>query len=309
MSVFCKSARDEARAVGSAAVMVCMATGTLWASAVQAETCQLRIDGPPPSVRVEYDPFVPATAPARMRFRLANRTDQDCSIDLALTEQPGIPSLRPVIAPTGLMLEIRPTGQLGRASLQDVFHISVPAAQAVEVQMDVVVLNDAVVQSGDYSHNLTLELREPGQVAAYDQAPVVLTLKSLPRAQMNLSGARGDFGAGSSVSVVDFGEAETGKTRKVFIQTRANNEARLTFRSANQGRLLRVGDGVGGTSLAYEAALEGDVLNLTAIATRDIDPPRTYAGQTFELLLKLGQVNGAQAGDYSDELTIEISTL
>lgn len=291
------------------AVACCVAAVGLGAGVARAETCQLRIDGPPPSVQVDYDPFVPATAPSKMTFRMMNPGAEACAIDLALTERPGEPTVQPVVADTGLMLELRPAGLLRRTPVPGVFAVTVPAGETVEASLDVVVMTDAVVQAGQYAQELTLELRPAGSAVAYDQAPVVLTLIALPRAQMNLSGARGDFGTGASVSVVDFGRAETGKVRQVFVQTRANNAARLTFTSANRGRLMLVGENPDQAALDYTVALEDQVLDLSQVATRDIDPPRTYAGQAFELLLTLGKVEGARAGDYSDELTIEISTL
>ncbi len=311
MLASCKPARATKRLGRNPAVMLVVCAVGLGAVAgmAQAETCQLRIDGPPPSVQLDYDPFVPATAPSKMTFRLMNPQAEDCAIDLALTERPGEPTVRPMVGDTGLVVELRPAGKLGRTSVPGVFTAMVPAGETAEVSFDVVILTDAVVQSGQYAHELTLELRSTGSAVAYEQAPVVLNLIALPRAQMNLSGSRGDFGTGASVSVVDFGRAETGKVRQVFVQTRANNAARLTFTSANRGQLLLVGENPERAALDYTVALEDHVLDLSQVATRDIDPPRTYAGQAFELLLTLGKVEGARAGDYSDELTIEISTL
>lgn len=307
MSAFCKPAKSMPVGIGISAMVGLSAL--MVAGTARAETCQVAIDGPPPAVTIDYDPFLVAKAPTQMRFRLANRNEQDCTVDLAITELLGVPTLRPIIGATGLMVELKPRGNLGRSTIQDALSIRVPASQSVDVELDLAILNEVVVQSGTYVQDLTLELRQEGQTLAYDQAPVSVSLKALPRAQMNLSGARGDFGSGSSVSVVDFGNAETGKTRQVFIQTRANNQSRLTFRSANQGRLMLVGDNPAGEHLIYEARVEDTVLDLKSISTKDIDPPRTYAGQTFELQLRLGVVEGARSGDYSDELTIEISTL
>lgn len=279
------------------------------ASQAQASECTLQISQTPPSVRIDYDPFVPATAPARMVFRIRNPTGEACEADLAIVDTPGLAVVRQSVGLTGLGLEIRPDAGVSRATEASLFHVSVPAAETLEATFDVAVIEDAVVQAGHYVQPLTLELRQPGSAVAYDRAPIVIDVTALPRAQLNLSGSRGAFGSGTSVSVVDFGDAETGKTRQLFVQTRTNSAARLTFTSANRGKLALQGGGSETGALDYAVTFEGSRLDLAQVATRDVDPPRTYAGQSYDLVLTLGEVRGARAGLYSDELTIEISTL
>lgn len=285
--------------------------GLVAAQPVLAADCLLQIAQAPPSVRLDYDPFVPATAPSRLALRIQNPGGEACEADLALTDAPGVAVVRQPLGQTGLMLELRPGSGVMRAAQPYVFHVAVPAGETLESEFDVVVVEDAVVQAGLYSQPLTLELRQTGASVAYDRAPVVIDVTALPRAQMNLSGSRGAFGTGASVSVVDFGEAQTGKTRQLFVQTRTNSAARLTFTSANRGRLRLPADGETSPDayLDYAVAFEGGNLDLSQVATREVDPPRTYAGQSYDLVLSLGEVAGARAGHYSDELTIEISTL
>lgn len=315
MSVHCKSprARTVSRAGGGIygadrlALCAFASVIALWAGDARAQDCMLQIEGMPPSVRLDYDPFLVATAPARMQFRISNSGSEACQADLALVDATRQAMTRFAVGSTGLKVELRPVSGATRSVVPSVFSVNVAGGESADVLFDVVIIDDAVVPAGQYSERLMLELRQAGTGVAYEQAPVVLDLTSLPRAQMNLSGSRGDFGTGASVSVVDFGKAETGKERQLFIQTRANNPARLTFKSANNGQLKIKGDGT--AALNYSVRFDGSELDLRQMASRDIDPPRTYAGQAFELLLTLGKVEGAQAGIYNDELTIEISTL
>lgn len=315
MSVHCKSPRaragswDQARLApfGKLALTAFVSVLALWAGEARAQDCMLKIEGLPPSVRLDYDPFVPATAPARMQFRISNQGAEACQADLALVDETRQAMTRFDVGMTGLKIELRPMAGVSRTVVPSVFSARLEGGETTEVLFDVAILDDAVVPAGQYSERFMMELRQPGTAVAYEQAPVVLDLTSLPRAQMNLSGSRGDFGSGASVSVVDFGKAETGKVRQLYVQTRANNPARLTFKSANEGRLKIAGEGT--ATLDYNVRFDGGVLDLNQIAVRDIDPPRTYAGQAFELVLTLGKVEGAQAGAYNDELTIEISTL
>lgn len=279
------------------------------APAARAEECLLRIDGLPSSVPINYDPFLPANAPARMTLSISNPGSTRCEADLALVDEVRTSVTQWLIGPTNLKLEIRPSAGVSRASIPSTFSVAADPGQSVDVAFDVAIIDDAVVPAGSYAQPLTLELRQPGTAVAYEETPVVINLTSLPRAQMNLSGSRGDFGTGTSVSVVDFGIASTGKERNLFIQTRANDRARLSFRSANLGQLKLSGIEGDGPSLEYTARFDGATLDLTAPSVRDLDLPLTYAGEAFELMLTLGRVEGAQAGLYNDELTIEISTL
>lgn len=279
------------------------------APSVHAEECMLRVEGLPSSVPINYDPFLPANAPARMTFTVTNAGGTRCQADLALVDAVRTSVTQWLIGPTNLKLELRPSTGVARASTPSTFSVAADPDQSVDVAFDVAIIDDAVVPAGNYAQPLTLELRQAGTAVAYEQVPVVINLTSLPRAQMNLSGSRGDFGTGTSVSVVDFGIASTGKERHLFIQTRANDRARLSFRSANQGRLKMAGVEGAGSSLEYTARFDGNPLDLTKSSMRDVDLPLTYAGKAFELMLTLGPVEGAQAGLYNDELTIEISTL
>lgn len=317
MSAFCMSSlanpcdgprRARTLRHASAAALAVGALSLAWGPAHAAD-CNLQINQAPPAVRIDYDPFVPASAPARLGFRIGNPGGEACEADLAIVDSPGVASVRYSVGATGLGLEIRPSVGVTRAVEPSVFHVAIPAGEVIETTFDVAVIEDAVVQAGLYALPLTLELRRPGSSVAYDRAPVIVDVTALPRAQMNLSGSRGAFGSGTSVSVVDFGDAETGKARQLFIQTRTNSAARLTFTSAHRGRLALQTAGSETGMLDYSVAFEGSRLDLSQVATRDVDPPRTYAGQSYDLVLTLGEVRGARAGLYSDELTIEISTL
>lgn len=306
MSASSQPARSRPALGLLAGVLVLAGAGAQQASAAD---CTLQISRPPQSVRLDYDPFLPATAPARLELQIRNPGAERCEADLALVDVPGLAIVQTQIGSTGLKLEIRPNALATPSPTPSVFRVAIAPDKTEDVTFDVAVIEDAMVEAGAYSRALTLELRQPGAPRFYDSTPVVIDVTALPRAQLNLSGARGAFGTGPSVSVVDFGEAETGKTHQMFVQTRTNSGARLTFTSANRGLLVLNQDDQEPASLPYSVAFDGSTLDLSQVATRDVDPPRTYAGQSYDLTLTLGAVTGGPAGVYSDELTIEISTL
>lgn len=279
------------------------------APSAQAETCQFRIEELPPTVPLIYDSFSPSNAPATLKFRVSNPQEEACQARIALVDALDNTVSNWIPQNTDLRLELRPRSGVTRSSMPDQFDLSIPGGQSTEVEFDVVVLQEAVVPAGTYVERLFLNLYQSYGTSTKEQIPVNLNLSSIPRAQLNISGSRGEFGAGGTVSVVDFGPAETGKVRHVYIQTRANAASRLSFRSANKGRLSLLEQGGEGSSLEYKVSFDGQALDLSDVSFKNVDLPFDYSGLAFELNLVLGNVAGARAGTYTDELTIEISTL
>lgn len=275
----------------------------------RAETCQFRIENLPSTVALTYDAFSPSRAPFPLKFQVLNTQDNECQARFALVDSTNSTVSTWVPQNTSLKLELRPRTGVTRSSFPDHFDLNIEGGQSTEVEFDVVVLEEAVVPSGTYNERLFLNLYQSDGTTLMEQVPVNLALVSIPRAQLNISGSRGEFGSGGTVSIVDFGPAETGKARHVYVQARANASSRLSFKSMNKGRLRLLDQAEDGPSLEYKASFDGTPLDLSDISFRDIDLPYTYSGLAFELNLVLGEVAGARAGTYSDEITIEISTL
>lgn len=309
------SAHSKSQAVKTASPLpvagigLALAVFLMAAPPAQAETCHFRVEDLPPTVPLTYDSFSPSHAPATLKFRVSNPREEACQARLALVDSLDNTVSSWVPQHTNLKLELRPRSGVTRSSMPDQFDLSIAGGQSVEVEFDVVVLQESVVPAGTYIERLFLNLYQSDGAGTKEQIPVNLSLSSIPRAQLNISGSRGEFGAGGTISVVDFGPAETGKARHVYIQTRANAASRLSFKSANKGRLSLQDQGAEGSFLEYRASFDGQALDLANVTLKDIDLPFDYSGLAFELNLVLGNVAGARAGTYTDELTIEISTL
>lgn len=292
------------------------ASGILWALAgfglahAQPPTCTPALKNSPASVQINYDPFLAGATPTHLTFQLVNQTDTTCKIDLAVTNLVGEPVLELPWTDIGLVLAIRPTdAQIQSTKRTGIYEVILEAGQSKDISFDLSVSTDAVVPAGHYVQSLFLAFMPSGDKVATTTTPFQLALNALPRAQMNLSGASGSFGTGPTVSIVNFGMAETGKVQGLFIQTRTNAPARLTFNSANHGRMVLDGDPSRSHSLPYSVTFDGAPLDLETIAIRPISPPINYSGTPYPLILQLGDVTARRAGHYSDELTIEITTL
>lgn len=285
--------------------------GLLLAGAPGAAFAQCRLDvvRAPPSVLISYDPFEPAPPPERLRLRLRNPSAEACSAEIALVDDGGAALSRVALADAGLVLEVAPGEGLAAGPEPGVFRVQAAADAEVEAVLELVVLDPRVVEAGTYLHDLVVRLRDGVGLSAGRDVRVPLSLHALPRAQLNLAGALGSFGQGPSVSRVDFGVAEAGKTERVFVQSRTNAPARIRITSANKGVLRSEDDPEEGAGVRYSAVLDNRPLDLSQPAAVDVDPPRTFQGESLELLLTLGPVPPLRAGAYSDALTFEISTL
>lgn len=308
MSVASQSSDREARPWLAHAVLGLLALLLLSTFASEATACDLRLSRAPQAVRIEYDPFVIARPPGRLDMEVANDGDTACEVELRLRDLTG-ERLR-TLALGGVGLEFR--AREGGAVVIDgaepgVFRLFVTPGAVSDVELDVRVVADAVAEAGDHQASLLFDIGPAGGEPLIRAAPVDVILSSPPRAQMNIAGAAGAFGSGDSVEVVDFGDARTGTVKRVFLQVRANTEARLTFQSGNAGVLRPAGSRSEESVIAYEVALDGETLNLRHPAVRDVDPPRDVRGQSMPLDFTLGSVGSQWAGEYEDLLTISIS--
>ena len=168
---------------------------------------------------------------------------------------------------------------------------------------------EAVPEAGEHAADLQLIVRDTDRNELLPSVPVRVVLVSTPRAQLNLAGAAGAFGSDSSVEVVDFGDAVTGATRRIFVQVRANTPSILTIKSEHRGAMRRVTDDKIATesSVPYAVDLAGEAVDLSALWSKDVDPPRTLAGMSLPMSFTLGAVGSQMAGRYEDILTIDVS--
>jgi hypothetical protein len=132
----------------------------------------------------------------------------------------------------------------------------------------------------------------------------ILEVVTPPRAQVNIAGASGRFGA-QSISVVDFGVLQSGLSRRVFVQVRANTAATLVLSSRNGG-VLRNETLPEAAPIDYRASLDGQLLPANLTAQFAVAPPRTMDGVSLPFDMTIGTVEGAMAGRYSDVITIDV---
>lgn len=283
-----------------------LAAAWLWSGAVQA--CDLAVTQAPTPIRIDYNPFAIGSPAGPLDVKFQNRGEGSCDLRLSFTDDAGQEATQVVLGGVGLQFRPRESSGVTEAPAQPgVFLFTLAAGETGEAQLDAAVLRDAVAEAGEYAVDLKLSVKDAAGQALIAPIPVRLVLSATPRAQLNLAGAAGVFGSGSSVEVVDFGEAVTGATRQIFVQVRANARSTLTIKSEHQGQLRRVEAVEGAPPIAYAVDLDGQPVDLTATWSRSVDPPRTLEGQSLPMTFTLGDVLGRAAGRYADLITIDVS--
>jgi len=284
------------------------ATLVLFGGATTAHACDLALVEGAQTARIEYNPFAVAPTLGALNVALENKGENQCDLRLSFTDETGIEVTSIVLGGVEVGFRPRESSGVQMADVQKgVFQYDLGAATRGVAQLDAVVVRGAVADAGEYGVDLRLLVRNLDGVELMSPIPVRVVLQSTPRAQLNLAGAAGAFGEGLSVEVVDFGEAITGGTRQIFVQVRANAPSVLTIKSEHGGVMHRVEKAENATVVPYTVELAGEPVDLTALWTKEIDPPRTLAGVSLPMNFVLGLVDGQMGGRYEDLITIDVS--
>lgn len=279
------------------------------ASGVQA--CDLELTRTPGTVLIDYNPFAVGPSAGALDLGLKNQGDTDCELRLSFTDDGGVQATSLALGGVGVQFRPRESSGLRASDVEPgVFRFSLTAKASADAQLDTAIVVDAVPEAGTYVADLKLLIQDSEGKPLLPPVPVRVQLVSTPRAQLSLAGAAGAagaFGSSSSVEVVDFGDAVTGATRRIFVQVRANAPSTLAISSEHRGVMRRVGDVETASNVPYTIELKGEPVDLSAPWTQAIDPPRTLAGASLPMLFTLGTVSGQMAGKYQDILTIDIS--
>lgn len=291
-----------------ALLLFCSASVVAGAGEAMPVACAPAITETSAPVRIAHDPFAFAASLGRLDVGFRNDGDTPCELELRFVDPAGQPITSLRLGETPITLSPREgsapfTGQVG----DDIFRLLLPPQSQSIATFDLEVSGDAVPPAGEHTGRVGIEVRghDLERTLRIDDLDIVLA--SPPRAQINIAGAAGAFGSGESVARIDFGDAATGAAKRAFIQVRANTEARLTFESANGGRLLRPGDLGEESVIEYAVSLEGQALDLRHGDRRNVDPPRDVRGRSYALDFRLGEIGSQKAGAYEDVLTIGVS--
>lgn len=277
-------------------------------TASKARACDLALTQSPSTVVINYNPFAAGPSSGAIDLGLKNQADEACELRLSFVDDGGAIVSRLDLGGVGVQFRPREASGLQASDVEPgVLRYTLAGKATGQAQLDAAIVVDAVPDAGTYASDLKLLVKDADGTALLAPIPVRMQLVSTPRAQLNLAGAAGAFGSGSSVEVVDFGDASTGLTRRIFIQVRANAPSIIAITSEHRGLMQRQGDAETASSVAYAVELDGTPVDLKAPWTKEVDPPRTLAGISLPMLFTLGKIKDQMAGRYQDVLAIDIS--
>ena len=300
----CRDHEDWRLFLGAGVAALILALGM----APESHACDLALNQGPGTVVIDYNPFAIGPSAGALDLGFTNQGDEQCDLRLSFTDEGGTAVSSLALGGVGVQFRPRESSGLQASDIEPgVFRFTLAGRATAQAQMDAAVVVEAVPEAGTYVGDLRLVVKDPDDKILLAPIPVRVQLVSTPRAQLNVAGAAGAFGSGSSVEVVDFGEAATGAVRRIFLQVRANAPSTLSIVSEHGGVMRRQGDVATESHVPYAVELDAAPVDLSTPWSRPIDPPRTLAGASLPMIFTMGTVRGQMAGRYQDVITIDIS--
>jgi hypothetical protein len=270
--------------------------------------CELAGASSPASAHVTYDPFSPAQRMLEFTLTVRNEGTAGCQARLYLRPLTGAATL----VHNGNRLLLQFDGQRGTGSAQagelDPFVTMVPAGGRADIAVRAILPAQQVVPPGLYSG--TFQLRgdaEDGTMFMTGASGVVFEANVLARAEMSISGtaAVNVSAASMAPAALEFPNARTGQSERVFVNVWSNGSVVVSLTSRNGGVLRHTGQDALPT-IAYTASFHGRPLALGAVSTFEETPPLSLSGASYELNVTLGDVANRYAGRYRDVITVTV---
>lgn len=293
-----------------AAVLVCVV-----ATAGNAQAaCNVSISNVSPIPNVVYDPFEGLARTVNYTVDFTNAGTDSCAVGLAIASPvQGVPrSFKNGSGELRYTLEW-PGGAVFSNSLSSpIGAVSVSGGKTKTVTLRVRVAAGLIAPAATYNDVLTFRLFRvsPGPVAAIGTDRTASAAGVVePRAQVNIAGASGAFGAPFALDRLDFGTLTAGAVRSAIVQVRATSPVSINVTSANLGKLKHV-TLTTDPGVPYTLQIDGTNVPLGSAGTAiNRSPPITLDGVNYPMSVLMGDVKGRPSGNYQDTLTVNVSPL
>ena len=257
---------------------------------------------------VVYDPFDGVSASVVCTVDAVNQSSEPCNLSLAVASAGSSGTryfrrmgdkLRYVVeTPDGDDYENDLDEPRGWHSLQG----GVGKTKLITVKVKVP--SGLIAPAGDYSNMLSFKLYRAGGGGLGTVATAPANAVVEERAQVNIAGASGSWGAWS-VDELDFNTLNTGEIRSARVQVRATSGVTIQVVSQNKGKLKH-------KTLAAEVPYALKLNNVTMTldpgpAETDVSPPVSLDGTSYPMVVTIGDVSGRPSGTYKDLLTITVT--
>lgn len=291
--------------------MLCIAT--LSASKAAAQTCAATVRAAAGTVILNYDPFDGDRETFDLSLELVNQGESACEIALAAASQT---AARPRQLSNGaefLTYELRLGGQLlENDALTPQGRIILPAGQGKTataiLRFDIPA--GLIAAAGQYDDLITLRAYSIGEGPSEQlgEDRLINVSAFVPaRAQVNLAGSDSKSFGAMSLDALSFGDLTVGAQRNAYIQVRSTAPVLISIQSENLGIMRNTALGANGQGVPYELRVEAAELDLAGgTAQIEREPPRSLAGASYAMNVRIAETEGRVAGLYEDTLTITV---
>jgi hypothetical protein len=257
---------------------------------------------------VVYDPFDGVSASVVFTVEAVNQSAEPCNLSLAIASagssstryfRMGAEKLRYVVENTdGDDYENDIDEPRGYHSLAG----GVGKTKVITVKVKAP--SGLIAPAGNYDNILSLKLYRAGGSGLGTVRTVTANALVEERAQVNIAGASGSWGAWS-VDELDFNTLNTGEMRSARVQVRATTGVTIQVASQNKGKLKH-------NTLAAVVPYALKLNNVTMIldpgpGETDVSPPVSLDGTSYPMVVTIGDVSGRPSGTYKDLLTITVT--
>lgn len=282
---------------------------TLGAGGAQAQ-CLLTIDPVQDQWVVPYDPFTSDTAERQFDVAVVNNGDAACSgavrVDLR-GEQFGLTSTDDQDRVAYVLVEDRAgadvTPRAGQSARRlNRRSLNLAPGDRTLLRFTFAAVPQEVLSSGLYSQNVFLSVEDTNGVPLGER-PITLGVQVASAAVMGL---KGEFRRSNGVARIDLGELTPGqKPLSTSLYVLSTGGYRVTVRSENDGRLR-----MGNTDwyVNYALGVGKETMDLSSEDSFSVQSRRARADD-YPLSVRIGNVTGKRAGDYSDILTFTVAAL
>ncbi len=164
--------------------------------------------------------------------------------------------------------------------------------------------NRAYAEPGRCDLLLDIRLLDGAGATLAEETDLPVALQVVADTALSIAGTSGALNADRTFAFVDFGELETGETAYILFGAQANTDVDFTIESENDGAMVSLEDEA--HRISYSATFDGSPLLLSSGETIRRRPAPTLDGSQYRLDIQIGNVAGAFAGRYQDNITVEM---
>lgn len=258
---------------------------------------------------MRYNPLEDEVAQRTFDVMLVNNGSGTCSGDIlaslqgeafGLATPGGASRVRYTLVDVNYDVDITP--RTGESAPRNGNSLSIKKGEQKLVQVTFAAFPDTGVAQGRYTQSANLLVAHPsGTIHA--RRPVTLVLDLAAAAAIGL---KGEFSRPNGTPVIDLGELTEGaRPLNTALYVHSTGGYRVSVTSANQGRLRQ---GATAWYVDYNLKVGTQDINLQRVDTINV-VSQTARRDDYPLTVRIGDVAGKRAGEYSDTLTFTVAAM